>query len=873
MAVALGPCRAWAVTENFCSFPPSLTTWTYNGNAFEQGNAVIRLTDDLVLSEASSAFITTPIPITAATVLHAYFRFSMGPNPAGGDGVAFVLQNSPTGAAALGGFSTSMGYGGITPSVVIEFGTFKNTGGTEPANNVSMVLNGSTTANVATNTSPGFIMAGAGILSAWVDYNPTGTLFSVYLSTTATKPATPVLTHSTALTALGTQMYVGFSSATGATAQEGNENDIYELEVSTAGVPCACEGDSACSGAAGTPACDAAGICAICSATNASGCPLAMPVCDVPLNTCVGCLSNANCASPTPICDTTALTCRACNPAKPDCSAPTPLCDQTAGSANDGDCVLCLSNADCSNASIPRCNAANVCVQCLSAADCGGDSPVCDAAGTCTACASDADCVGSANGPACEVWGACGQCSSTNASQCTGGDAICDFPSGTCVSCEFNTDCTSAAAPACDTTTHLCQPCATDADCAGNLGGPVCETAPGLKQGSCVLCAADTDCTNPATPVCDTVSNQCVGCLTSANCAAPTAVCSPTEICVGCLTSANCSGATPACNPTSSQCTACASDYSATNPGPDPCPTAALAACQPATSPLVGTCQVCSSLNDSACVTTATTPVCYAPTAVCGCNLDTDCNTNFYCDTTAVVSGVCTAGCRVVGDAGASNCASGDYCTVTDGTVGVCMSEPCNSNAECAAPTPVCNTVKTPPFACVACLNNPDCPTGQVCDQTMNKCVQCTSNTSCTTAATGPVCLGNETCGCTKDGDCGGPGTACDGTTHTCGTGCHTTGGNGCPSGETCVAGDGGTLGQCQTGTTTTSSGTGASGNGGGMATGTGGAGGAATRTVTQAIGCGCRVGPDGDEGRLGALAAVALALAFSRRRRSARAC
>jgi len=348
LAVALGPCRAWAVTENYCSFPTSLTTWTYNGNAFEALNSVIRLTDSGVLAEASSAFVTAPIALTAATPLHAYFRFQMGPTPTGGDGVAFVLQNSPLGAAALGGTSVKMGYSAITPSVEIVFGTFKNTAGTAPANNVSVVLNGSTTANVATASSAtvGFTMAGAGVLSGWVDYNPTGTVLSIYVATTAMKPKTPTLTYTgtNLFGALGTQAYVGFTSATGATAAETNEHDVYELEISTAGIPCACEGDSACSSTSATPACDAAGLCAICSATNATGCPGTTPVCDVPTNTCVGCLTNANCADPKPICDTTALTCRACS-SNADCGGSTPQC-ATSG-VNAGDCVLCLSTTDC----------------------------------------------------------------------------------------------------------------------------------------------------------------------------------------------------------------------------------------------------------------------------------------------------------------------------------------------------------------------------------------------------------------------------------------------------------------------------------------------------------------------------------------------
>ncbi len=871
MAVALGPGRAWAVTDNFCSFPTTLTTWNLNGNAFEALNTVIRLTDNGVPSELASAFVVTPIPLTATTLFHAYFQFQMGPSPTGGPGLAFVVQDNAAGDVALGASTDSalvMGYGGLTKSLAVVFGTTANTAGNAPTNSVSIVLNGSTTANVKTAV-PAFTMAGAGVLSAWVDYTPTGTALSVYLAkgATAAKPGTPLFTYagSNLFTLLGADMYPGFTSATGTTAATENEHDVYLLELSTDGIPCACEGDAACGGA--TPACDASGICAVCSATNHSACTGATPVCDVPVNTCVGCLTDANCSGATPICGAT-LTCRACS-SNADCSGSTPYC-ATSG-VNTGECVLCLNNAECSamNASTPRCSATNACVQCLTDVDCSGTTPACDAAGSCTACATDADCALTPTTPACEYTGACGQCSATNSSQCSGGTGICDYPSGTCVSCEFNTDC-AGTTPACNATTHTCQPCATDADCAGNPSGPACATS-GTRVGSCVPCAASTDCTSPVAPVCDTVSNQCVQCLASTDCAGTptTPVCTTSDICVGCLSNADCSGATPVCDATSSACTACQNDYSATNPGPDACPTAALPACQPATSSLAGQCALCSSLNDSACVTLTTTPVCYAPTASCGCNLDTDCNANSYCDSSTVPSGVCTTGCRVIGDAGATNCATGEYCTTTDGSVGTCMTEPCNSNADCKTTAdPVCDTIDQP-HKCVVCLGDADCPTGLYCDSAY-QCVQCTAGhtANCTSAGSGATCLASGTCGCASDADCSGANRVCDPTTHTCATGCHA-GGNTCPAGQTCSGADGGTLGSCQTTSTSSSSG-GVGGAGGGnvTSTGTGGSGGASPYLITQSIGCGCRVGPggdgEGDEGRLGAFAGLLAALFVS---------
>ena len=106
---------------------------------FEADNSVIRLSTNTTVNEASSAFLaipvtlaggasctaggtaccggactggtcpgtcaatySSPVSLAATTSLHAFFRFSMGPNVGGGDGVAFVLQNSAPGATRPG---------------------------------------------------------------------------------------------------------------------------------------------------------------------------------------------------------------------------------------------------------------------------------------------------------------------------------------------------------------------------------------------------------------------------------------------------------------------------------------------------------------------------------------------------------------------------------------------------------------------------------------------------------------------------------------------------------------------------------------------------------------------------------------------------
>jgi len=851
-AILLAPTRAGAVTDAFCSFPAP-PTWTYNQNAFQALGSEIRLTD-AIANETGSAWLTAPITIAATTSLNAYFTLQMGPAAAGGDGIAFVMQNSAAGAAALGTGALQMGYGGITPSVVIQFNTHKNDANDPNANNVSLMLNGVATAVPTATGTPAFTMAGGGVLSAWVNYNGTTDTISVYVAPTSTKPATPIFTHALNLyTQLlsGGQMYVGFTASTG-TSPNINEHDVYELELSTSGTPCACEGDPACGGA--TPACAVSGICAVCSATNSTECTGATPLCDVPTNTCVGCLTNANCSGQKPICDSSALTCRACT-SNADCSAPTPEC--ASSGPNSGECVLCLVDANCPPAT-PRCTTTNTCVQCLSGSDCGGDTPVCNG-GTCQACSSDSNCGGAT--PACEVWGACGQCTASNSSACTGSTPECDYPSGTCVSCEFNSDCAG------NTPTYTCRACASNADCVNNPGGSACQLT-GMKAGSCVVCAQDSDCTSSAAPKCDTVANECVACLTSGDCSGSTPVCNASNICVGCLSNSDCSGATPVCNPTSSQCAGCQNDYAMNNPGPLSCPTAALGACQPS-----GSCGLCSATDNTACASLPATPVCIPATATCGCVADTNCSANHYCSTVgadggAVSSGVCATGCRA-GEAGATNCATGSYCTADGGAVGTCMGEPCNSNTDCHSPTKVCDTI-VQPHVCVQCLNDPDCPGSEVCS-TSNVCVECTQKQTgnCVATGTGAACLASGTCGCASDTDCGGAssGRICNGTTHVCTPGCRGSGGNQCPGAETCSSTTS-AAGSCSGASTDGGVAHADAGRDGSVSAADAGSG---LHAVTQSTGCGCRVIRTGDRRPAGAVTGllVGLALAARRRRRS----
>ena len=108
------------------------------------------------------------------------------------------------------------------------------------------------------------------------------------------------------------------------------------------------------------------------------------------------------------------------------------------------------------------------------------------------------------------------------------------------------------------------------------------------------------------------------------------------------------------------------------------------------------------------------------------------------------------------------------------------------------------------------CTSDTACASkGFVCDTTNKRCVECTtSNTSrCSAAKNGAICLSNNMCGCNADVNCGTStsGRVCDATSKRCLAGCRatgTTGGNGCPSGQTCTIPSGVQFGVCSGATT-----------------------------------------------------------------------
>ena len=100
----------------------------YTTNDVPITNNVLTLTDGHN-SEGRSVFYNTPLAINAPFAVSFVYQAATGTTSSLADGVAFVLQNSTSGPAALGGNGGSLGYAGISPSVGITLNIYSGAGG------------------------------------------------------------------------------------------------------------------------------------------------------------------------------------------------------------------------------------------------------------------------------------------------------------------------------------------------------------------------------------------------------------------------------------------------------------------------------------------------------------------------------------------------------------------------------------------------------------------------------------------------------------------------------------------------------------------------------------------------------------------------
>lgn len=239
---------------------------------------------------------------------------------------------------------------------------------------------------------------------------------------------------------------------------------------------------------------------------------------------------------------------------------------------------------------------------------CQVEGNACDKVVGATACSA---------GPMTQDKGECVECTVADDDACTGAKPVCHPTDEICVECNTNDECPTPTAPQCDTTSHTCVPCAMDDDCAPFMNTPVCVNE-GTPDATCGECDEDTDCKDPAKPICDPATNTCEECSENADCPADTPVCKLDETenkaCGPCTSDADCEGRPnePACAMTgdkAGQCVPCTADKHC----PEERPT-----CNVATY----TCEGCKTNDDCSYLA----PVCDVPQGSCGdCKTDADC--------------------------------------------------------------------------------------------------------------------------------------------------------------------------------------------------------------------------------------------------------
>lgn len=111
-------------TQSICDFNyPDFTSTNgliLNGNAFQYGGSILRLTPS-IQSQAGSAWYYTKQNVSEDFT--SVFHFQITPS-GGADGFAFVIQNN--GTSSLGSKGWGLGYDGIPSSIAIEFDTYQN---------------------------------------------------------------------------------------------------------------------------------------------------------------------------------------------------------------------------------------------------------------------------------------------------------------------------------------------------------------------------------------------------------------------------------------------------------------------------------------------------------------------------------------------------------------------------------------------------------------------------------------------------------------------------------------------------------------------------------------------------------------------------
>jgi hypothetical protein len=205
--------------------------------------------------------------------------------------------------------------------------------------------------------------------------------------------------------------------------------------------------------------------------------------------------------------------------------------------------------------------------------------------------------------------------------------------------------------------------------------------------------------------VCDPTTLSCVGCLSKADCAAPTPACDDTtQNCVACTANEHCAAPAPFCDIAHHACVACLQQTD--------CPEAGASRCDQNTH----TCAPCS--NSTQCNAIPGQPICSSGTCV-ECAKQTDCKsaTASRCDPTSHTCKACTADADCGDIEGKNVCLAGECVQCTAAKPTACGTDTASGSPYvCDSLKHTCTTQKAKSAdLCEPCVSDAQCKPGELC--------------------------------------------------------------------------------------------------------------------------------------------------------------
>lgn len=138
-----------------------VSLFTSNGDSYQSAEQSFILTEDL---PGKSGSVWYNYKVDLSEDFQIDFKVFLGDKEvtlenSGADGITFALQGN---CSASGGTGQSLGYGGITPSIAVEFDSYQNSGENDPSDDhIAIVSNGSVDHGAVANLAgPEIIVAG-----------------------------------------------------------------------------------------------------------------------------------------------------------------------------------------------------------------------------------------------------------------------------------------------------------------------------------------------------------------------------------------------------------------------------------------------------------------------------------------------------------------------------------------------------------------------------------------------------------------------------------------------------------------------------------------------------------------------------------------